>query len=133
MRNVVKLSTKDLVKLEGIEKIVPLPKNLKALGFTSPKEFKAAVLSGKDGTLKYVVFDTSSLWDLLCAIDERFEEEAPAEKYLTKNPVGWLIDAIESKLPVNPKLITRLKKGIEEAKNSGLVPFEKIKLKLGLV
>ena len=132
MKNVVKLSAKDLVKLEGIEKFVPVPKNLKALGFSSPKDFKAAVLSGKDGMPKYFVFDTPSLWDFLCAIDEKYEEEVPVETYMTKNPVGWLIDAIEAKLPLNPKLIARLKKGIKEAKNSGLVPFEKIKLKLGL-
>ena len=128
MKSIVKLSPKELIKLEGIE----IPKNLRALGFDSPKEFKAAVLSGKDGTAKYFVFDACSLWDLLCAADEKIEKRATAKEYITQNPVGWLIDAIEVKLPVNPKLVQRLKKGLQEAEKSGLVPFEKIKGKLGL-
>ncbi len=128
MKNVVKLSAKELVKLEGI---VP-PKDLKSLGLASPKDFKVAALSSKDGVSKYFVFDAASLWDLLCAMDEKYEEKATPKEYITQNPVGWLIDAIESKMPLNPKMVARLKKGIEEAKKSGFVPFEKIKLKLGL-
>ena len=133
MKNVVHLSAKELVKLENLEKFALFPKNMKALGFASPKEFRAAVLSGKDGVPKYFVFDTYSLWDLLCVVDEKYEKRATAKEYVTQNPVGWLIDAIEAKLPVNPKLAARLKRGIQEAQVSGLVPFEKIKAKLRLI
>ncbi len=69
---------------------------------------------------------------MLCAFDAKFEENAPAKEYVYRNPVGWLIDAIETHLPVNPKLALKLKKGIDEARKLGLVPFEKIKHELGL-
>ena len=72
------------------------------------------------------------MWDLLCAFDEKFEATAPAKEYVFHNPVGWLIDAIESHLPLNPALVLKLKQGIEEAKRSGLVPFAKLKNKFGL-
>jgi hypothetical protein len=118
-----------VVKLQTLDKFTAIPKELR-LAF--PKEFKAAVVTDKKGSPRYFVFDTYSLWDLLCAFDEKFEAEVSAKEYVLHNPVGWLIDAIERHLPINPKLVIKLKRGIEEAKKLGLVPFEEIRHRLGL-
>ena len=127
----IKLPTNGLVKLEALEKFAALPKETKA-ELASSKDFKAAVVTDKKGAPRYFIFDTYSLWDMLCVFDTKLEENASSREYVFHNPVGWLIDAIESHLPINPKLALRLKKGIEEAKKLGLVPFKKIKRELGL-
>lgn len=129
--SLVKLSAKETVKLEALEKFASLPKELREAGLKS-SHFKAAVVVDKKGSPRYFVFDTYSLWDLLCAVDAKLEEQVSAKEYVFHNPVGWLIDGIEAHLPINPKLVLRLKKGIEEAKRLGLVPFSRIKHKLGL-
>ena len=129
-KSLVKLPAKEPVKLVSLKKFAALPKELKKE--MSSKEFNAAVVVNKSGSPKYFVFDTYSLWDMLCAFDTKFEETVPSKEYVFHNPVGWLIDAIETRLPINPKLVLRLKKGIAEAKKLGLVPFEKIKHELGL-
>jgi hypothetical protein len=131
-KTLVKLPAKEPAKLELLEKFAAIPKELKKSGLAHPKDFKAAVVTDKNGTPKYFLFDTYSMWDLLCAFDEKFEATAPAKEYVFHNPVGWLIDAIESHLPLNPALVLKLKQGIEEAKRSGLVPFAKLKNKFGL-
>ena len=131
-KSLIKLPTKQRAKLETLEKFAAVPKELKKSGLAFPKEFKAAVVVDKQGSPQYFVFDTYSMWDLLCAFDEKFEEQVSTKEYVFHNPVGWLIDAIEAHLPLNPRLILKLKKGIEEAKSLGLVPFEKIKRRLGL-
>lgn len=124
---------KKFVKLEKLTKFSAVSaKELKKYGLSSPKDFKAGVITDKGGSPKYFIFDTYSLWDMLCAFDAKFEENATAKEYVHHNPVGWLIDAIETRLPVNPKLALKLKKGIAEAQKLGLVPFEKIKHELGL-
>ena len=136
--NEVKLSlpdkerSKELVKPLSLDKFAELPTELKKSGLAHPKEFKALVLAGKDSSPRYFVFDTYSLWDLLCAVDEKYEKNVSNKEYVYHNPIGWLIDAIEPHLPLNPKVIAKLKKNIEEAKKTGLVPFKKIKADLGL-
>ncbi|MEW5759116.1 MAG: hypothetical protein AB1755_06625 [Candidatus Omnitrophota bacterium] len=131
-KSIIKLPAKEMVKLEALEKFVEAPKELKKFGLAYPKDFKGAVIKDRNGAPKYFVFDTYSLWDFLCAIDTKLEAQVSSKEYVFHNPVGWLIDAIEECLPLNPKLITKLKKGIDEAKKLGLVPFDKIKHKLGL-
>ena len=58
-------------------------------------------------------------------------EKLSAEDYYSKNmnPSGWLIDKIESKLPVNANHIKSLKSSIGEAKKKGWIPFELIEKK----
>lgn len=130
-KSLVKLPMKQTVKLETLEKFAAIPEEFKKSGLIS-KDFKAGVVVDKSGSPRYFIFDTSSLWDLLCTADTKFEENVSAKEYVFHNPLGWLIDAIEARLPINPELALRLKKGIEEAKKLGLVPFEKIKHELGL-
>jgi len=131
-KSLVKLSAKEVIRMQALEKFAGNSLNIKTIGLASAKDFKAAAIIDKKGVPKYFVFDTYSLWDLLCTFDAKFEETAPPKEYVYHNPVGWLIDAIETHLPINPALAARLKKGIEEAKRLGLVPFEKIKHELGL-
>lgn len=129
-KSLMKFAVKEPVKLVSMKKFVSLPEELKKE--MSSKKFNAAVVVNKSGSPKYFIFDTYSLWDMLCAFDTKFEEAVSSKEYVFHNPVGWLIDAIETHLPVNPKLVLRLKKGIAEAKKLGLVSFEKIKHELGL-
>ena len=132
--SLIKLSGKEFLKITPLNKFEAIPKELKdkKKGLAFPKEFTAAVLTDKKGSPIGFVFDTYSFWDLLCVVDERFEKTASNEEYFNNNPVGWLIDAIEAHLPLNPKLTAKLKKNIEEAKTSGLIPLSEIKHKLGL-
>ena len=80
------------------------------------------------------IFDSFALLDVLSKIDEELVDRLSAEEYHDKsvNPAGWLIDEIESKLPLNPKFVLSLKKSIAEAKKNGFIPFEKVKRELGL-
>ena len=128
----VKSSGKAPVKVVALKSFADVPKDLKRAGLAHANEFKAAVVIDTAGSPQYFVFDTYSLWDVLCAADEKLEARLPAREYVLRNPVGWLIDAIEAHLPLNPKLIARLKKGIEEANRLGIVPFERIKQVFGL-
>jgi hypothetical protein len=132
-RPLMKLANKEPVKLEPLGRFAKLPKELRNEGLAFPGKFKAAVVRGKDNSPRYFVFDTRSFWDLLCAFDSVFERFAPAEAYASRNPFGWLIDAIESCLPLKPSLVRKLKKSMAEAQKLGSVPFETIKRKLGLV
>ena len=127
-----KLPASKLVKVEPLEKFAVMPKELKA-SLASPKNFKAAVIVDEKNSAKYFLIDTYSLWDLLCAADAKFEETASAKEYIFHNRLGWLIDSLESHLPLNPRLIARLKKGIKEAQKLGMVPLDKIKHDLGLI
>ena len=69
-KSLVKLSAKGPVKLEALEKFAALPKELKKS--VGAKEFKAGVVVDAQGSPKYFIFDTYSLWDLLCAVDAKF-------------------------------------------------------------
>ena len=127
-----KFPTRERMRLEPLEKFAMIPKDLKKSGLASPKDFKAAVMMDKNNVPRYFVFDVYSLWNLLCAFDERFEESVPTRVYVRANPFGWLVDAIEAFLPLNPILAAKLKKGISQAEKRGFVPFEEILRKLGL-
>jgi len=130
-KSLVKLTVKEPVRVERLTRFASLPKGVKA-ALARPKDFKAAVVVDKDGSPRYFVFDTYSLWDFLCAVDEAFEERTSANEYVLHNPVGWLVDAIEAHLPLHPTLVRRLKKGVEEATKLGVVPLERIEEELGL-
>jgi hypothetical protein len=128
----MKLPNKETVKLEPLGRFAKMPKELKNEGLAFPGKFKAAVIVGKDHLPRYFVFDTRSFWDLLCAFDAVFEKFVSTEAYTSRNPFGWLIDTIESYLPLKPAFSRELKKSIAEAQKLGIVPFERIKRKLGL-
>lgn len=95
---------------------------------------RAGVVADKNGVPQLFIFDTFALLDVLSKIDEQLVDRLPNEEYHSKavNPAGWLIDELESRLPVNPKYANELLKGIEEAKRKGFISFERIKAELSL-
>lgn len=130
-KSLLNVPRKAPVRVVSLPKFVALPASVKA-SLAFPKEFKAGVVVDKEGSPRYFVFDSRSLWDLLCAVDTTLEAQVSDEAYVRHNPVGWLIDAIEAHLPLNPKVVAKLKKGLDEARRLGVVPFERIKQQLGL-
>lgn len=95
---------------------------------------RAGVVVDKQGNPQLFVFDTQALLDVLSTIDEALADKLPAADYHSKkkNPSGWLIDEIESRLPVSKDYAQSLKDAIAEAEANGWVPFEKIKEELQL-
>ncbi len=90
---------------------------------------RAGVVVDQKGNPQLFVFDTNALLDILSTIDEALADKLPAADYHSKqaNPSGWLIDEIESHLPVSNPYVQSLKDAIAEAEAKGWVPFEKIK------
>lgn len=118
-----------LAKLIAFNKLVPTSV------FKFNKDSKAAIIVDKNGAPEVFVFNTFALLDILSKIDEALVDRLSTEEYHNKsvNPAGWLIDKIESKLPLNPNFILSLKRSIAEAKKKGFIPLEQIERELGLV
>lgn len=95
---------------------------------------KAGVVVDRQGTPRMFVFETGALLDVLSAIDDALADRLSGEDYHSKeiNPAGWLIDEIESKLPLDKQYVQSLKEAIAEAKQAGWIPLEKIEQELNL-
>jgi hypothetical protein len=102
--------------------------------FKLGKGSRAGVVLDKNGSPQLFLFDTFALLDVLSQIDEALVDRLSTEEYHSKsvNPAGWLIDEIESKLPLNPTFVSSLKSAIEEANKKGWVPLSKIQADLGI-
>ena len=102
--------------------------------FKLGRKSKAAVILDKKGVPQFFLLDTPAFLDVLSEIDEALVDKLSTEEYNSKavNPAGWLIDEIESKLPLNPKFVNSLKEAIKESNKKGWIPFSKIQAKLGL-
>ena len=109
-------------------KLVPWEQVAPASVFPLAKGSRAGVIVDRDGTPRLFVFDTAALLDLLSTIDERLVDRLPDAAYHAKegNPAGWLIDEIESRLPVSAAYVQSLKDAIAEAKHKGWVPFDTV-------
>ena len=90
---------------------------------------KAAVWYDASGTPQAFIFDTWALLDVLSKIDEPLVDRLSDEEYHSPrtNPAGWLIDEIESRIPLSPRRIRSLKSAIQEARRKGWIPFSKIR------
>ena len=121
----IKLSN---ARLASWKKIVP------PSVFPLEKDSRAGVVVDHEGKPHLFIFDTFAFLDLLSVIDERLVDHLSPKLYYSKesNPAGWLIDEIETKLPLNPKYITSLKEAIQEAQKKGWISFRKIEQELGL-
>lgn len=117
------------VKLVSWSKVAP-----KSV-FPLEKGSRAGVIFDKAGTPRVFVFDTFALLDILSTIDERLVDRLSDKEYHSKevNPAGWLIDEIETKLPLKTEYIQSLKDAIAEADKKGWIPAEKIERELNLV
>ncbi len=80
-----------------------------------PASYRAGVVADRQGKAKWFLFDTEALWEFLCRIDARYEEEASDEAYLMRNPVGALIDTIEGQWPHDETAKRALKGEFERA------------------
>ena len=121
-----KLSNAKLISWEKVA-----PKSV----FPLERGSRAGVVVDKSGAPQLFVFDTFALLDVLSEIDEGLVDKLSSAEYHSKavNPAGWLIDKIETKLPLDTAYIQSLKDAIAEAKKKGWVPFEKIERELNLV
>jgi len=115
-------------------KMVPWKKVVPLSVFKIKKGSRAGVVLDADGAPQLFVFDTFALLDILSEIDEKLVDRLPVPEYHSKsiNPAGWLIDELESRLPLNPLYIKSLKEAIDEADKKGWIPFSKIQKSLGL-
>lgn len=108
-----------------------IPKTLLPL----QKGNKAAVIMDKNGTPQLFLFDTFAFLDFISEIDERLVDRLSGTEYYSKktNPAGWLIDEIESALPLKKEYVKSLKKAIKEANKTGWIPFQNLEAELDLL
>jgi len=102
--------------------------------FPLSKGSQAGVVIDSKGAPQLFIFNTFALLDMLSEIDERLADRLSDEEYHSKeiNPSGWLIDEIESRMPLKPKYLKTLRSALNEAKKKGWIPFEKIERDLHL-
>ena len=114
-------------------KLVPWQKVVPFSVFKLKKGSRAGVVLDTKGTPHLFIFDTFALLDILSEVDEKLVDRLPISEYHSKsvNPAGWLIDELESRLPLNPKYIKSLKEAIDEANKKGWIPFSKIQKEFG--
>lgn len=115
-------------------KLVPWNRIAPKRVFPVKKGSRAGVIVDNKGVPLLFLFDTAAFLDILSEIDEKLVDKLSTQDYHSKdsNPAGWLIDTIESKLPLKPEYIQSLKQAISEAKKKGWIPFEEIEQKFGL-
>ena len=95
---------------------------------------RAGVVVDRAGAPRLFVFDTPAFLDVLSAIDERLVDRLPDDAYHSKaaNPAGWLIDELETTLPVSVEYVQSLKEAIAEAKHTGWIPLKDVERTLHL-
>lgn len=99
------------------------------------KDSKAMVIADKKGTPQLFIFDTYALLDLLSEIDEKLLDRLSDKDYYSRqaNPAGWLIDQIETRLPLKEEYVQSLKQAIQEARKKGWIPLEDLEKELNLI
>ena len=115
-------------------KLVPWNKVVPLSVFKLHKGSRAGIILDKHGAPQLFIFDTFALLDVLSKIDEALVDRVSTKEYHSKsvNPAGWLIDEIETRLPLKPEFVQSLKDAVDEANKKGWVPFSKIQRELGL-
>ena len=115
-------------------KLVPWERIAPKSVFPIARGSHAGVVVDRAGVPRVFVFDTFALLDVLSAIDERLVDRLPDAEYHSRetNPTGWLIDELETKLPLSDDYVRSLKEAIAEAQREGWVPFEEVERALNL-
>lgn len=115
-------------------KLIPWERLAPKSVFRLEKGSRAGVVVDRTGTPRVFVFDTSAFLDVLSAIDERLVDRLSDDAYHSKNanPAGWLIDELETKLPLSHEYVQSLREAIAEAQRKGWVPFEEVERALNL-
>ena len=116
-------------------RLVPWQKIIPKAIFGLDKGSRAGVVIDKQGKPQLFIFDNKALLDVLSEIDEALVDKLSTRDYHSKktNPAGWLIDEIESSLPIKSEYASSLKKAIDEANQKGWIPFEQVKADLKFV
>lgn len=92
------------------------------------KKSRAGIVVDRKGAPLLFIFDTFAFLDVLSKIDEELVDRLSSKDYHSKdaNPAGWVIDEIETRLPLRKEYTASLKEAINEAREKGWIPFEKI-------
>ena len=122
------------VSAAKLAKLLPWERVAAKSVFPLARGSRAVVVADRAGVPRVFVFDTAAFLDVLSAIDERLLDRLSDAEYHSReaNPAGWLIDELETKLPVSDAYIQSLKQAIAEAQRKGWVPFEAIERTLHL-
>lgn len=114
-------SLKSAVKFKSWNKFTP--------GFKLNKNSRAGVFLNKKNAPQAFIFDTWSLLDILSEIDDALLDKLSDADYYSKavNPAGWLIDAIETKLPLANEFTESLKQEVTKAKNGETVSWNQVR------
>ena len=101
--------------------------------FKISPDSRAGIVVNKSGVPQLFIFDTSALLDILSTIEEALVDRLSDKEYHSKsaNPAGFLIDEIETRLPLNPECVQSLKDAIEEAERKGWIPFSRLQRTFG--
>lgn len=87
---------------------------------------RASVILDKDNIPAGFIFGRNAFISLCTIIDEEFEKRVSDPRKAYDNPAGRIIDAIEEKLPVNPKFAQDLKDSIKNTKEKDLLSLDEI-------
>ena len=106
------------------------PKIIALAEFTKIKSMpylsETSVIMDKNKNPLGFVFGRDAFITMLEHIDDEFDKRvADPEKYFN-NPAGKLIDAIESKLPLNPDFVRKLKLIISSTNKSDFISIDEI-------
>ncbi len=86
----------------------------------------ASVITDQKGIPLGFVFGRDSFISFCTVIDEEFEKRVEDPKAAYNNPAGRLIDAIEEKLPLNPKFVSGLKSSIKKTRKTEPISFQEL-------
>lgn len=126
-----------LIFVMGRDKLLPTKqsgaklvswKSIMSRGVPFSKKSRAGIVVDRKGAPLLFIFDTLAFLDVLSEIDEELVDRLSSKDYHSKdaNLAGWIIDEIETKLPLRKEYSASLKEAIAEAREKGWVPFEKI-------
>lgn len=107
------------------DRFIPWKKTRFLRSFPLGGKSRAALMIDAKGAPRFFILDTHALLDVLSRIDDALVDRLSPEEYYAKeaNPAGWLIDEIESRLPLKKGYAASLKQAIKEAQEEGWIPF----------
>ena len=106
------------------------PKMIALAKFTKIKSMpylsETSVIMDKNRNPQGFVFGRNAFITMLEHIDGEFEKRVTDQKKYFDNPAGKLIDAIESKLPLNEDFVNKLKLIISTTNKSDYISIDEI-------
>ena len=84
-------------------------------GASLPKEYRAAVGVDEKNRPAWFLFDKYAFWEFLCRIDENLLFDNMPEEEYESNPIGKLVDKLETDWPFDEKSRREFKTEYEKA------------------